>query len=534
MPHDMDPTRRRLDRRPEATSFAIDDLLLAVRDGRVRLPPFARKFMWDDGDRLMLFDSIYRGFPIGTLLFWRRSAPAEAVQFASVKIDAEARDDALWVLDGQQRVTTLVTALLHEAGRGERAAHFDLTREEFVWLRVRGGEGVVSARFVPVSALLDSERLMNWLIERGRELEAHERAVVLEAGERLRAYRVPGYVVESRDETLVLEVFERTNRSGRRLPDKDVLLAISDLGRRSQDVQEVGQGATFPHWGSFDEVTTLRALQAVEGLPVDHPLPAGLGAERMRHALGRARAALARVVSFLRDRAHLPHEGLNPYALPVVVLARFFDTFPDPSERTLVLLRRWVWRGLCGLQLAGTGVQLRQHLRAVASGEEHTSVQRLLQRTPPAAAPSLADISDVRIKTARTKIHACAMISLGPRDLRTDAPLSPYTFATAESFPFARLFARAAHDGLAARLIYPPLAPDELRRLVLDASAEALDSHAITSEARDALARDDRDAFLAIRAQTLSAHLDAFFSRMAEWGADDSPPLAALAPEEDD
>jgi len=293
MPDDTDPTRRRLDRRPEATSFAVDDLLLAVRDGRVRVPPFQRKMRWDDGDRLALFDSIYRGFPIGMLLFWKRSAPAGPVQFGPVILDAEAMGDALWVIDGQPRVTTLVTARLHEMVRGERAAHFDVNREEFIWLRVPSpSDARPPAHFVPVPALLDSTRLMNWLLERATELGTPERSAAREAGKRLREYRIPGYVVESRDEELLREIFECINRSGHQLTDVDVFHALYDLDRGPRSVLEVGQAATFPGRGSFDEVTTLRALQAVEGLPVDHPLPAGLGAERMRRALGRTRAAL--------------------------------------------------------------------------------------------------------------------------------------------------------------------------------------------------------------------------------------------------
>jgi hypothetical protein len=535
MPHDIIRAHQRLDRRPEATSFAVDDLLFAVRDGRVRVPPFQRKMRWDDSDRLALFDSVYRGFPIGTLLLWKRSAPAEQVEIGSVIIDAEARSDALWVVDGQQRVTTFVTAFLHESIRGERALHFDVTREEFTWHRLPPAEGArLSARFVPVFALLDTTRLMTWLLERAGELTTLQRGAALEAGKCLREYRVPGYIVESQHEELLLEIFERINRSGHRLTDVDVFHALSNAGRSPADARDFGRTTITPGWGALDEHTTLRALQALEGMDVHRALPEGLGVQRVRSALDRTRTVLTRVVSFLRDRAHVSHERLNPYALPVVVLARFFALFPDPTERTLILLRRWVWRGLCGLQFAGTGVQLQQHIRAVVADEEDASVQRLLRRSPDTADPSLYDLSDVRMNTARTKIHACVMASLEPRDLRTGASLSLRTFADTESFPFARLFVPAVGDGLAARLIHPSLAHDELQRLILDASTETLDSHGVTSAARDALARGDHDAFLTLRAQTLSAHFHRFFAHTTEWGADDSPPLAALAPDEDD
>jgi hypothetical protein len=49
---------------------------------------------------IALFDSIWRGFPIGNLLLWRRPAPAASVQVGPVSIDAPELDSALWVVDG--------------------------------------------------------------------------------------------------------------------------------------------------------------------------------------------------------------------------------------------------------------------------------------------------------------------------------------------------------------------------------------------------------------------------------------------------
>lgn len=125
----------RLERRPEATAYQVDDLLLMARDGRLRVPRFQRGLRWRDRDRLDLLDSIYRGFPIGTLLFWKRSADAASVSLGDLSLDAPARDDALWIVDGQQRIATLASTLLVPSQPDKRAVHFNLETEEFVYAR---------------------------------------------------------------------------------------------------------------------------------------------------------------------------------------------------------------------------------------------------------------------------------------------------------------------------------------------------------------------------------------------------------------
>ena len=52
-------------------SIPIRQLLTRVAEGEVRIPAFQREFVWEPDRVQFLMDSIYKGFPIGTLLFWR-------------------------------------------------------------------------------------------------------------------------------------------------------------------------------------------------------------------------------------------------------------------------------------------------------------------------------------------------------------------------------------------------------------------------------------------------------------------------------
>lgn len=533
MPTHNPPARRpRLERRPEATSFAVDDLLAAVADGRIRVPRFQRGMRWGPGDRVALLDSVARGYPVGTLLFWKRKAPRAEVRIGGLSFEAEERSDALWVVDGQQRITTLAEALLAPAVPGVSALHYDMEDDAFLWELPDSGVGP-KKRLVPAAALLDTAKLMEWVIARSSRLDERARAAALEVGKRLREYRLPAYIVDTSDESVPRVIFERINRTGARMSDAEVFHALYASEAPQTSLRDVRDALRATGWGEVPEELVLRVFQAIEGLALDQPLPNDLGAERVRRGVERTSRALVEAVLFLKERGSIPHAAMSAYALPVVVLSRFFDAFPAPDPRSLTLLRRWLWRGLCGLGLAGAIVDLRRHLRAIRHGEEHASVQALLRLAPAGPAEDLYELAPVHFRTARTKVQCCALAALEPRDLRDGSRCDVGTLvASHEQSPLARL---GDGNDLSLRLLHPALPTANLMALIAACDDGAvLASHATPPEARDALRRGDVASFQTSRARTLRAWFERFFARMAEWGADDSPPLSALATADDE
>ena len=126
----------RLQDRPEAKILKVEDLLKHALQGRLRVPHFQRPLRWRSEDIVALFDSIYRGYPIGDLLFLQRDAGESSLTFGPRGVAAAARPDAWLIIDGQQRIVALVGALLHPETRPQGdiyAIWFDLERETFHW-----------------------------------------------------------------------------------------------------------------------------------------------------------------------------------------------------------------------------------------------------------------------------------------------------------------------------------------------------------------------------------------------------------------
>ena len=52
------------------TGYSLTHLIEDIKHGNIALPEIQRPFVWSSTKTRDLFDSMYRGYPVGTLLFW--------------------------------------------------------------------------------------------------------------------------------------------------------------------------------------------------------------------------------------------------------------------------------------------------------------------------------------------------------------------------------------------------------------------------------------------------------------------------------
>jgi hypothetical protein len=149
---------RGLGTRPGAITFDLDDLVELAWSGQLRVPHFQRDFRWTRQDVIRLFDSIVKRYPVGSLLLWRRPAPAQRLTLGALRIDAPKVDQALWVVDGQQRVTSLANALHPD---GARDLRFNLgydVRDDRIVSRLVTDDPYV----IPLSTLFGLAKVLDW------------------------------------------------------------------------------------------------------------------------------------------------------------------------------------------------------------------------------------------------------------------------------------------------------------------------------------------------------------------------------------
>ena len=242
-----------------STSFTLRHLADNIGRGDIALPELQRPFVWANAKVRDLFDSMYRGFPVGYLLFWETGAELGARQIGT---DAKEARVARWlIVDGQQRMTSLYSVLMGQPVVRQdysesrvrlafrpRDGHFAVwdsaveKNPEFLndvtllWSDFRGTVATFFARYEQARGTLDHETRNAWEdnIDRVRDLQNYPFNVV--------------ELDQDVDEEQVADVFVRINSEGVKLKQADFILTLLsvfwDKGRK--ELEDFARGCKVP------------------------------------------------------------------------------------------------------------------------------------------------------------------------------------------------------------------------------------------------------------------------------------------------
>src|SRR5271163_3437269 len=62
------------------SAVKIDKLISRVSESDIKIPAFQRQFVWDQEQVIGLLDSIYRNYPIGSILLWNSQEKLKATR----------------------------------------------------------------------------------------------------------------------------------------------------------------------------------------------------------------------------------------------------------------------------------------------------------------------------------------------------------------------------------------------------------------------------------------------------------------------
>ncbi|MBT2242346.1 DUF262 domain-containing protein [Sphingobium sp. BHU LFT2] len=292
------------------SSEPIVTLIEDIDRGKIGLPELQRPFVWPNVNVRDLFDSLYRGYPAGFLLFWKTGGEGT---LKSIGTGVKQSVPELAIVDGQQRLTSLYAVI---KGAEVLRANFKKERIEIAF-------NPLSERFDVADAAIRKDRSyvtnISKLWEPGfdptdfreefidhlseiRELSKEDRRKIEKSLNKLRdltGYSFTALTLNaSVDEQTIAEVFVRINGKGKPLNQADFIMTLMSVfweeGR--VDLESFSHKAAMPSDG--------------QSSPFNHfikPSPDQMLRATVGLALKRAR--LENVYSALRGRD--PATGLD-------------------------------------------------------------------------------------------------------------------------------------------------------------------------------------------------------------------------------
>ena len=222
-------------------NFNLGTLVQQIAFGSIGLPDIQRPFVWPNVKVRDLFDSMYRGYPVGYLLFWQNG---EASNPRAIGTDAKQVTPSLVIVDGQQRLTSLYAVF---KGVPVVRSNFQPERIRIAFNPLTGSFEVTSAAierdkaFIPdISILWRDDADLFQIVSRYleglrsvREVTGEEVQAVQSAMVRLQQLSGFPFTALQLDpdisEEAVAEVFVRINSQGKTLNQADFILTLMSV-----------------------------------------------------------------------------------------------------------------------------------------------------------------------------------------------------------------------------------------------------------------------------------------------------------------
>jgi hypothetical protein len=335
----------------------IEKIMARIRSGEMRIPGFQRKFVWQPQQAALLMDSIYKGYPFGSILLWRTGNMLKTEKtLGGLSLPAPEKDYPIdYVLDGQQRITSLFATFQNGiAADGEDPevwlpiyydfdATDDVQEPRFVAL---ASDAVEPGRHFPLKTFFHPVNFSR----ASQQLPVARYEEIVTVQQKFVAASIPLQTFESEDRTSVAIVFERVNRLGVELDMFQLLTAWTwsddfDLQEQFEALADEFSDFGFEEVGADNDLMLRCAAAVLVGDPAPSALIDVNGAD-VRSRFEEVVNALRLSVDFVRTQLHIRHFKLLPYSALLIPLTAYFSVKQNqatPDDHRKVLLR-WLWR----------------------------------------------------------------------------------------------------------------------------------------------------------------------------------------------
>lgn len=339
--------------------FTIRRLLANVNSGLLRIPTFQRGFVWDAEKVAYLMDSLYKGYPIGSLLIWRTKEQLEFDRkLGPFELPTPSKEYPIdYILDGQQRVTSIFGVFQTDIHQDERDSsewmniYFDLyakaDAQESQFVALAPNE-VESPRHFPLKLFFNVSGYGRALRTLSEDLASQIDAVQSKFTEA----RIPAEMLTTEEKTTVAIVFERVNRRGVPLDTLQLLTAWTwsqdfNLQRQFENLTEDLKPFGFHAIGE-DSNLLIRCCSAVLAGNASTDTLMGLNGADVRTRFNEVESGLKGAVDFLRKNLRTHSLENLPSKSILIPLAVFFSTKGASqvriSHNQKQAITRWFWR----------------------------------------------------------------------------------------------------------------------------------------------------------------------------------------------
>jgi hypothetical protein len=335
----------------QPSALKIDRLLSRIKDGDVKIPAFQRGFVWTQEQIIDLLDSIYKNYPVGSILFWSSNDRLRSSRnIGGLKLpDRDPEYPVNYVLDGQQRLSTIYAIFATEREFEKETGQHSVDPELFnISFRFHDEAFIPTAEIgddagsIQLSTLFDTDDFFDKL----DKLSPENKRAARDLYSRFNNYEIPIVTVSRRSKDDVGVIFERINSTGTKLSTLDLLIAWTwnedfHLQESLNTLHEFLESKGFT---DLPDKIVLQCLGAILQNSTKTKTILALSPTEVRSKFEEIQTAIGRAVDFLSTELCVNTLDFMPHLQQLVPLSFFFHHTVWPSHEQVDVLRKWFWK----------------------------------------------------------------------------------------------------------------------------------------------------------------------------------------------
>jgi Protein of unknown function DUF262 len=355
--------------RPAQPQQNYPDLLSQIENGTIKIPQFQRDFVWSRAKSAALLDSIVKGYPVGTFIFWHTNEQLRTVGSIGNKKfkDKPGADYFDYVLDGQQRLTSLYASVKGIAVTRANGKVDDFSQ---IWIDLDANEHddiiTIDLSDEDRTYIALTELLSGQLLTLGTKFDSQYHPKLQRYVNAFTTYSFPVVSVRDAEIDVATEIFTRINVGGKPLTPFEIVVAKTYDERRKFDLANkyaLLKAKLNKHEYDIAEMTPLQLIALLAKGDCRRQAILKLDKATVIKLWDPVEDAIEQSFDHFKAVYGVRVSQLLPYGGMVIPFAYFFhknrgkkahDRPGPPAHRLLLALRPW-WQILVQLRKQGDG-----------------------------------------------------------------------------------------------------------------------------------------------------------------------------------
>lgn len=339
------------------------NLLNDIKKGKLVVPKFQRDFVWNVKQRLELFDSISKGFPIGSLLFWVPDKDEFDFndKIGPYKLNLNTKKYS-YIIDGYQRITTLFSALTNPKTiedshidnliLNQYIVYYNLKEQEFFHLN--NNNKSFKSVSIPIYTLVDTFEFLTFTKKIEEEFDENTSNLYITRAKNLATslldYEMAFVNIHGGTIKDAVKIFSRINSKGSDMSPMWMISALTyqegESGFKFSDEVDNLKHNLFDY--NFEELKTEIILQCIESstgkIYFDVKTDSLPQRNDFKELCLNTFENIYKAVDFLYNKLNVLNLRLLPYNLQLIFITEFFRLNKNPMEEDLKKLEKWFWQ----------------------------------------------------------------------------------------------------------------------------------------------------------------------------------------------